>query len=1207
MKVGVRVATIIILLFTSLQAQNTNGDVKYRARNDHAGNLIRVTFHNHGMMGSIRNDNSLIYAGEWPINSGMVQMGNASSFVGSELRVMSVQAYDDTTFATITPVIFCQGWDANVFAHDSLGNFLGFEPLPGYYNLVQKEKDPHHAVAMSHEPFTWPAYWPDKMEDQSDPGWRNAWNGYFGKDQKNADQESFYVMDDYQFKKKVMGYDLPLPIQSQPKRGGLGLKQQIRGLQWANPDAEDCIFLLYDIKNIGQLSLNKTVFGLNVGASIGALMTAHTDWDDDCATFYREIDLTVNYDWDNIGTNGYTPVPWVGFAFLESPGNPYDGIDNDGDAYNAPGGGHLITVSDFYKSYHPGDKIVLINYQNYERTVSTMPAVGDSIVIIFNNRKYIKKPNTPLFEIERNGFDDNLNGLIDESDGAVAPDSVHYYLYIRDPVYNKKDYLAKDYITGAGMSNLMIDERRDDGIDNDQDWNVQIDDVGLDGKSATGDEGEGDGIPTPGRGDLPGEPNIDKVDVDESDQIGLTSFIFYEYGTITYSNDQDIWQVSRPGFFDGHLENVDADYIFSCGYFPLLPGQKEFFSVAMIYGWDEDDIIRNKNIVQDIYNANYNFAIAPELATLKAVAGDKKVTLYWDDRSEYSFDRYLRENDFEGYKIYRSQDPGFSDAGQITDAYGYAKYVKPLAIYDKVDSVFGFFPLTFGRGVQFNLGNESGLVHTYVDSPLVNGKTYYYAVCAYDKGDAIKNISPSETNKYITLDASGEIRTGLNVVAVVPNAPALGYEAPASSEKAVQVGTNLTQGEIWVHTVDPALVKDGQEYEIQFLDQSMDGRDNDMDGKIDGQDNDELLPTLTTGMVLKNLTLDEVVDTVWFFDYGRIGDTLALIRNIYDDNDANSRTFTTIVNGLEFFVYNPAPTVIDAPEQNIFNGIHWSNGVNYETAYDLTYSNFDNPRFYPGVFYPRQLQIRFHNEIVGTSDSITVINRSSGKPQIYKPIDVNFEIFDSQTGEPVRFGMIDRIVKSEIDSGVILNPGFFSAKDQIIFTERLPNDSTVVTMCLVNNSLNDTSFYHRYGRLLGDGDTLSLYYDFPFNGSTRYRFTTSGGMIASNLTRKDLNKIKVVPNPYVVTAEWEPKNPYSNGRGPRLIKFIHLPQSCTIRIFSIDGSLVRKLEHHATMTDGSENWDLLSKDNMEISYGVYIYHVQAPGIGEKIGRILIIK
>jgi hypothetical protein len=98
-----------------------------------------------------------------------------------------------------------------------------------------------------------------------------------------------------------------------------------------------------------------------------------------------------------------------------------------------------------------------------------------------------------------------------------------------------------------------------------------------------------------------------------------------------------------------------------------------------------------------------------------------------------------------------------------------------------------------------------------------------------------------------------------------------------------------------------------------------------------------------------------------------------------------------------------------------------------------------------------------------------------------------------------------------------------------------------------------------------------------------------------------------VPNPYAVTAVWETRNPYSSGRGPRLVQFIHLPQHCTIHIYAVDGTLVRTLEHHTIMANGSEPWDLMSKENMSISYGVYIYHVDAPGIGEHIGKIFIIK
>ncbi|NOZ57138.1 MAG: hypothetical protein GXO73_10180, partial [Calditrichaeota bacterium] len=71
--------------------------------------------------------------------------------------------------------------------------------------------------------------------------------------------------------------------------------------------------------------------------------------------------------------------------------------------------------------------------------------------------------------------------------------------------------------------------------------------------------------------------------------------------------------------------------------------------------------------------------------------------------------------------------------------------------------------------------------------------------------------------------------------------------------------------------------------------------------------------------------------------------------------------------------------------------------------------------------------------------------------------------------------------------------------------------------------------------------------------------------------------------------------------------FIHLPAKCVIKIFTVRGYLVDELVHDSPIDDGSESWDMLSKDGMEISYGVYIYHVEAPGIGEKIGKFAVIK
>ena len=1210
------ITALLLIFMSATYAQSPHGDRSNRARNDHSGNQIRVTYWNHGMMGSIKGDNSIIYGGEWPINQGFTQMGNASSFVSSELRVLESvdENTGDSTWVYVTPAVFCQGWDPAMFSHDDFGNFLGFEPLPGYFNT--DNPDVMHNSAMSDKPITWPRLWPDKMDDMTDPGWQGKWNGYFGKGVSNADQESYHVLDDYPFRKKINGVALPLPIPSEPDRGGLGLRQSIRGLQWSNPSAEDCIFWIYDVKNIGQLNLTKTLFGLNVGASMGALFgVGNPDYYDDAATFYREIGLTVNYDYDNTGTQGYSPVPWVGFAFLESPGNSVDGIDNDGDGINQPQGGKLIERSDFVRFVSVGEPVVLIDYksENLERRVVQMPA--DGVKFTVNGNTYEKVPDAPLEEIPRNGIDDNLNGIIDESDGAqITETEEEYFLYIRDEVYNKRDYLARDYLTGLGLDNPLIDERRDDGIDNDGDWDPQSDDVGLDGAEGTGDFGEGDGLPTPGQGDLPGEPNIDRVDVSESDQIGLTSFVFYEYGDITYSNDDQIWEVSRPGFFDGHLENVDADYIFTTGYFPLLPDQREAFSVGMVYGWNEPHIINNKNTVQDIYDANYNFAVAPDLPTLWAVEGDGKVTLYWDDKAEKSKDRYLAEYDFEGYKIYRATDPGFVDATTtiIDEDIGSYNIKTPIAVFDKIDGIHGYFPKANKYGVQYYLGAEKGLVHTYVDSPLVNGRRYYYAVTAYDKGSPENNITPSETRKYIAVDASGRIQEkGSNVVVAVPTAPALGYVPPEFDIAPHHVGqAKVGDGFVRVRVIEPSMIRNGATYELAFLDTASDNDDNDLAGLIDSDDGDDMIPDETTGFILSDIT-DETdpvsLDTVWFKEYRMLGDSLVLLRNLYDDADKQAATLTTISQGMEFFIYNPpaVPGILHQVDENgygIRHGIKWSNNIDFDLTYLLNFGIWDNLAYKPGHHYPRQYRILFYDDIADTSSEIMLELRNFATKIKIPAKPTNFRVYDNITGEKIDYGFRENLPNSPVPEG------HFSAKDEIWFVEHLRPDSTIVTYYLLNNSTSDeTDFVQYYNRTLGTGDTLYLFPDFQFTSTNKFTFRLKAQTVDTARAKVTLDDIRVVPNPYVASAAWEPQNIYRSGRGPRRIEFIHLPPQCTIRIYTVDGALVKTLEHNAPMTDGSESWNMLTRDQMDIAYGLYIYHVDAPGIGQYVGRFIVIK
>ncbi len=200
--------------------------------------------------------------------------------------------------------------------------------------------------------------------------------------------------------------------------------------------------------------------------------------------------------------------------------------------------------------------------------------------------------------------------------------------------------------------------------------------------------------------------------------------------------------------------------------------------------------------MQKIYNANYNFARPPKVPTLKSVAGDGKVYLYWDDSAENSYDRFFGVYDFQGYSLYRSTDPSFNDPHIITDAYGVQTMNKPIFRCDKKDSISGFFPGMY-NGLHFNIGDNSGLVHSYIDSAnIINGQTYYYALCSFDNGwiPAVpatgvddryvktvlhESVLPTECNFNVKIDMLNDIKAySPNCAVVTPTAVAAGYQAP---------------------------------------------------------------------------------------------------------------------------------------------------------------------------------------------------------------------------------------------------------------------------------------------------------------------------------------------------------------------------------------------------------------------------------------------
>jgi len=76
----------------------------------------------------------------------------------------------------------------------------------------------------------------------------------------------------------------------------------------------------------------------------------------------------------------------------------------------------------------------------------------------------------------------------------------------------------------------------------------------------------------------------------------------------------------------------------------------------------------------------------------------------------------------------------------------------------------------------------------------------------------------------------------------------------------------------------------------------------------------------------------------------------------------------------------------------------------------------------------------------------------------------------------------------------------------------------------------------------------------------------------------------------------------------RAINFINLPHKCTIRIFSIDGDLIREIEHDVPLNypqSSYERWDVITRNTQAVVSGIYYYSVESD-MGNQIGKIVII-
>ena len=134
----------------------------------------------------------------------------------------------------------------------------------------------------------------------------------------------------------------------------------------------------------------------------------------------------------------------------------------------------------------------------------------------------------------------------------------------------------------------------------------------------------------------------------------------------------------------------------------------------------------------------------------------------------------------------------------------------------------------------------------------------------------------------------------------------------------------------------------------------------------------------------------------------------------------------------------------------------------------------------------------------------------------------------------------------------------------------------------------------------GAASSTAMNNDYPM-----YQFTIDAGL-ATIIGHKEtaesaLDNITVVPNPYFAASLYE------QDQIQNLVKITNLPPDCYITIYSVDGTVIRKLRGpSASLVSGggtaltSVDWDLKNHKGLPISGGVYLIHIKADGVGEKL-------
>jgi len=657
----------------------------------------------------------------------------------------------------------------------------------------------------------------------------------------------------------------------------------------------------------------------------------------------------------------------------------------------------------------------------------------------------------------------------------------------------------------------------------------------------------------------------------------LENLDWYFHGNDLAFDDPALW----PEVDLDDLPGSEITFITASGPFVLAAGDSLDFAIALAIGANENELLDNMQTAYFMAKERcYQGSGPPSAPKITAVPGDGMVKLFWDNGAEFSADAISGLQDFEGYRIYKSVDQGATWGKPITNYYGEETGWTPLVQFDLNDSITGLDP---AYGADFpnankNLGDDTGIQHSYIDYQVTNGIETWYCITAYDCGVFVPG-EPSLTEPSYE-NAIAVSPYDANVAVVIPGTQASDYQ-PGVSEELVEMGGLIADGTLQVIIVNPADLLD-HTYEITF------------------NDSGQWVQMESDSVQAAELTLNLYDFTLQTFKFYNIlsGDS------IYYKNIPLRGDDLPIVNGFRLNAMNIAGTGVRT--------LGWTTVNSDSSTFDWWTENR-----HPGnsSSYDEVVEGLDDWRITVTEDSVRIPMLPAGfgdlpEDTIWAHLQV--ERADYASGgiwiDATEYLWISDLFLFFPDTNIMgplgwdLIPGGAGynphANTGTLWPDMLllrddEDDSTGSTVWLKTQNGPVTAIPPS----VGDVFTIETYK--PFTSQLTYQFSTqSSGSITGST---DLSGIKVVPNPLIVSSGLE-TNPYESK-----VMFTHLPSECEITIYTVSGNRVRTLHHQSSSGEGFAYWDCLNHQGQNVAYGLYIYVVNTPSGKTQSGKLMIIR